>query len=227
MRKEALRNGAIYHVYNRGVDKRDIFSESYDVARFLESMQEFNTIEPIGSLYQHSFRKKNDLLSGSTAKSKKLVEIVAYCLNPNHFHFILRQVSNRGISEFMKRISGGYTWYFNHKNERSGVLFQGRFKSRHIPTNVYLLHVSAYVNLNNRVHRLSENNLLFVGERRSSWYEYVWAGKKRKGNDLCVKESILGQFKNCKEYEQFALNSLQGIIEKRNLQKEMETLLLE
>lgn len=226
MRKEDLRNGAVYHIYNRGVDKRDIFSEPYDVARFLQSMQEFNTINPIGSLYEHSFRKKNDLLGGETAKSEKLVEIVAYCLNRNHFHFILRQVSDGGISEFMKRLSGGYTWYFNHKYERSGSLFQGVFKSKHIPTNIYLLHVSAYVNLNNRVHQLIKDDPLFLGDTRSSWAEYMGT-KKKKGTDFCEKELILGQFKNRKEYEQFALNSLQGIVEKKNLQREMESLLLE
>lgn len=222
-----MENGEIYHIYNRGVEKRNIFSNSHDVARFLESMREFNAREPIGSLYQHSFRKQANLLSGETAKSEKLVEIIAYCLNPNHFHFVLRQVSDRGISEFMKRVSGGYTWYFNHKNKRSGALFQGTFKSKHIPTNVYLLHVSAYVNLNNEVHRLPKNDALFSGSSRSSWVEYMWTGKKRKEADICMKESILGQFKSRKEYEKFAMNSLQGIMEKKKLRREMEALLLE
>lgn len=95
--RQSLENGEIYHIYNRGVEKRDIFSDPYDVARFLESMSEFNTREPIGSLYQHSFRKQTNQLSGETAKSEKLVEIIAYCLNPNHFHFILKQVSDWGL----------------------------------------------------------------------------------------------------------------------------------
>jgi REP element-mobilizing transposase RayT len=225
--RQPLENEEIYHVYNRGVEKRNIFSDPYDVARFLESMKEFNMREPIGSLYQNSFRKKNNQLSGFTAKSEKLVEIIAYCLNPNHFHLILRQIADGGISEFMKRVSGGYTWYFNHKEDRSGALFQGTFKSKNIPTNVYLLHVSAYVNLNNEVHHLSKDDPLFARSDRSSWGEYVQTGRKWKGTDICVKESILGQFKNRKEYEIFARNSLQGIIERKKLRREMEALLLE
>lgn len=225
--RQPLENDEIYHIYNRGVEKRDIFSDPYDVARFLESMREFNTRDPIGSLYQNSFKRRNGQLSGETAKLEKLVEIIAYCLNPNHFHLILRQVSDRGVSEFMKRVSGGYTWYFNYKNDRSGALFQGTFKSKHIPTNTYLLHVSAYVNLNNEVHKLPKNDLLFVGNRRSSWVEYTQRGKKKKEADICIKESVLGQFKNYKEYERFAMNSLQGIVEKKKLQKEIGSLLLE
>lgn len=225
MRKEALRNGEIYHVYNRGVDKRDIFSESYDVARFLESMREFNDITPTGSLYQRSFRKKQNQLSGSTAKPRLLVQIIAYCLNPNHFHFILKQVSDGGISEYMKRLSGGYTWYFNHKYERNGTLFQGRFKSVHVSSDIQLLHLSAYVNLNNEVHRLKKTDPLFARYPRSSWAEYIQLRKTKK--DWCMKEPVLDQFKNCREYEKFAYNSLRGIVERKKLRHEMEALLLE
>lgn len=223
--RQLLENEEVYHIYNRGVEKRDIFTDAHDVARFLQSMEEFNRLEPIGSLYQHSFRKKNSLLSGKTAQSEKLVEVIAYCLNPNHFHFILRQVAVGGISEFMKRLSGGYTWYFNHKYERESALFQGSFKSRHIATNVYLLHLSAYVNLNNEVHRISEKNPLFVGVERSSWNEYVLPLRKKDGQ--CEKRCILEQFKNCKEYEVFARNSLRGIIERKQMGREVEPLLLE
>lgn len=127
----------------------------------------------------------------------------------------------------MKRVSGGYTWYFNYKNKRSGALFQGTFKSKHIPTNIYLLHVSAYVNLNNEVHQLPQDDLLFLGNKRSSWTEYMQGGNEKKEIDLCEKKSVLGQFKGCKEYERFARDSLKGIIKKKKLQKGIESLLLE
>ncbi len=218
-RKEAFGIGEHYHVYNRGVDKRVIFTDSYDVLRFLKSMVEFNTIEPIGSLYLNSFLQ----LSGSTAKSKeRLINIVSYCLNPNHFHIILEQLVDGGISEYMKRLSGGYTWHFNHKYDRSGSLFQGRYKSVHIDSNEYLLHASAYVNLNDRVHQLSGSTAKLV-KSISSWEEYT--DKKIKG--ICEKEIILGQFKTVCEYKKFALSSLESIVQRKEELKNFDKLLLE
>ena len=125
----------------------------------------------------------------------------------------------------MKRLSGGYTWHFNHKYYRNGSLFQGRFKSVSVQSNEYLLHLSAYVNLNSDAHRLSKKDSLFIGCQRSSWEEYVFPKKKKNG--WCKKEPILGQFGNCKEYETFARNSLRGILERKQLHYEMEALLLE
>src|SRR3989338_11360282 len=122
MNREPFSNSEYYHIYNRGVDKRMIFSDSYDVARFLKSMDLFNTVAPIGSLYLQTFDKQPD------PKRKKLVDIVAFCLYPNHYHIILRQRIDRGIPEFMKRLNGGYTLYFNIKTKRGGSLFQGAFK---------------------------------------------------------------------------------------------------
>lgn len=221
MRKVELAVGEYYHVYNRGVDKRIIFSDKYDLERFIVSMTEFNTLDPIGSLYEHSF-SKGKRLGRETSKSdqdesERLVDIIAYCLNPNHFHLILRQTSDGGISEFMKRLSGGYTKYYNHKYERSGVLLQGVFKAIHINSNEYLLHVSAYVNLNDRVHRLDKlgRETSKLVESRSSWQEYMRGGGYLNG-DVCLKEAVLGHFRNKKEYHQFAENALRGILEKRD-----------
>jgi putative transposase len=137
MRKTIFAAEEFYHVYNRGTEKRNIFSEENDYARFLESMSEFNSLEPIGSLFENSFRKKHQL-GGSTSKDqatdKRLVNIVAYCLNPNHYHLLLQQVADKGIEKFMQRMGTGYTMYFNNKYERTG-LFQGRFKAVHIENN--------------------------------------------------------------------------------------------
>src|SRR3989344_2403952 len=143
-RKTIFSNGEFYHIYNRGVDKRDIVLSSRDSERFLQGMIGFNTIEPIGSLYENSF---NSL--GSLASKSGLVNIVAYCLNPNHYHFLVEQLVDRGIEKFMHRLGTGYTKYFNLVSKRTGSLFQGPFKSIHIEDNEYLLHLSAYVNLNN------------------------------------------------------------------------------
>lgn len=211
MRKTIFATEEFYHVYNRGTDKRKIFSEEKDYTRFLESMVEFNVLEPIGSLFENSFRKKHQL-GGSTSKDqatdKRLVNIVAYCLNPNHYHLLLQQVADRGVEKFMQRMGTGYTMYFNNKYERNGALFQGRFKAVHVDSNEYLLHVSAYVNLNDRVHQLGGLT------SKSSWAEYVG---KQDNNGGCKKEAILGQFRKPKEYIAFAENSLRGTLERRGL----------
>jgi REP element-mobilizing transposase RayT len=218
-RKTSFSNGEFYHVYNRGVDKRIVFIDRSDVRRFFQSMIEFNIVDPIGSLYENSFHRHG----GSIPKSKnRLVNVIAYCLNPNHFHLILEQVVDGGISEFMKRLSGGYTGFFNNKNERSGALFQGRFKAVFVDSNKYLLHVSAYVNLNNRVHQLGGSTPKLV-ESRSSWEEYL--NKEIKG--ICEKEIILGQFRNTFEYEEFAISSLESILQRKEELKDIEKFLLE
>lgn len=204
MRATPFVNGEYYHIYNRGVEKRPVFMDTDDMERFFKSMSEFNVKDPIGSIYQNSFKK----LSGPTSKSDKLVEFVAYCLNPNHYHFILKQVTDGGISEFMKRLGGGYTRYFNEYNKRSGVLFQGRFKSVHIGTNEYLLHVSAYVNLNNKVHKLSGPTSKLV---KSSWGEYIGCGE-----NFCEKDIVIDQFRNKSEYKKFAEGSLLDILNRRS-----------
>lgn len=210
-RKVPLENEEIYHVYNRGVDKRAIFMNHSDVERFLRSMFIFNSQQPIGSLRQLA---KNSGRTAVNVNKDPLVEIICYCLNPNHFHLVLRQVAQGGISEFMKRLSGGYTWYFNKKHNRSGSLFQGKFKSSFVGNNEYLLHVSVYVNLNFRVHNYSGPTAELV---RSSWNEYV--GKVQGVH--CNKALILGQFRNVQEYENFAEQSLKGIIERKQLSKDL------
>jgi len=206
-------------VYNRGVDKRIIFTDEYDIRRFFQSVVEFNTPQPIGSLYESSFRR----LGGETPKFEgKLVNIIAYCLNPNHFHMLLEQAMDGGISEFMKRLGGGFTNYFNNKYKRSGSLFQGVFKDVHIDTNEYLLHVSAYVNLNDHVHKLGGETPKLV-ESMSSWKEYT--DKRIEG--ICEKEIILGQFRNMNEYKEFALASLESILKRKEELKDIGDFLLE
>ncbi len=223
-RKIQFAEGEYYHIYNRGVDKRSIFDDREDVERFLQCMQEFNVMEPIGSLYENSFRR--DQLGGKASKltiteeDVPLVEFIAYCLNPNHFHFILKQLVDKGIEKIMQKIGTSHTMFFNNKYERSGSLFQGKFKAVHIDSNEYLLHVSSYVNLNDQVHQLGGKASKLV---RTSWGEYTDKGVK----GICEKEIILGQFRNIAEYKDFALSSLESIIKKKQELKSIEDLLIE
>jgi len=220
-RKAVFANNEFYHIFNRGVDKRKIILDQNDSDRFLKSILFFNSKKPIGSIYEKTFsQNKLSPLGGLTAKSDKLVNIVAYCLNPNHFHFILEQKIDGGISEFMKRLGGGYTWYFNYKYKRNGSLFQGSFKSVFADKNEYLLHLSAYINLNNRVHKLGG---LTAKLARSSWNEYL---NDKKCFSLCAKDIILSQFKNSEEYRRFAESSLKEISRRRE-EEEISKIILE
>ena len=110
----------------------------------------------------------------------------------------------------MQRFGTGITKYFNEKYSRTGALFQGVFKSSHIDTNEYLLHVVSYVNLNDKVHQLGSEASKLV---RSSWSEYVGKVKKEKG--ICNKDIVLGQFSSNNEYRKYAMESLKFTLENR------------
>ena len=218
MRKVPFRKREFYHIFNRGVDKRNIFSDQNDFQRFFQSMLEFNVDYSIGSIYWNSF--KTSKLRHQMSKSSSLVNVVCYCVNPNHYHFILEPSVDEGIEKFMQKLGNGYTKYFNHKHKRSGVLFQGVFKSVHIDSNEYLLHLSVYINLNNLVHKISLRHEM----SKSSWEEYTRDSEVK----FCKnKEMILGQFRNKKEYKQFAEKFVKGIIEKKEMLKNMDSYLLE
>src|SRR3990167_5769116 len=124
MRRQPIVTGEYYHIYNRGVDKRDIFNNQKDMDRFIESILEFNRTEGIMSLA--NLRKTQ---IEAKPLSEPLVAFVSFCINPNHFHFVLKQLVDGGISDFLKKLQGGYTYYFNICNGRSGSLLQGTFKS--------------------------------------------------------------------------------------------------
>ncbi len=172
MRKEPLITGLYYHIYNRGVDKRDIFMSEADLMRFVLSVKEFNVVKPIGSIKEHNIAVKysqSGVQHPTGLDPKPLVSIVCYCFNPNHFHFILKQEVDGGISEFFKRLLGGYTNYFNLVHKRSGALFQGRFKSKLIDDDAYFLKIRPYVHLNYLMHDIPKEKVHLVS---SSEKEY-------------------------------------------------------
>ena len=143
---DPLITGDIYHIYNRGVDKRDIFQEKKDTLRFYNCLHLFNT---------EMATKNYRLASGPASTEDKLVSVVAYSLLPNHYHLILRQEKDKGIEEFMRRVATGYTSFFNQKYDRSGSLFQGRYKRKRIDSDEYYNYLFAYVNENFTVHGIA------------------------------------------------------------------------
>lgn len=200
MRKEPLVTGEYYHIYNRGVDKRDIFNDTDDLVRFKETLKHFNQVDSIGSLemYHKSVRA---LGSNFELRLEPLVAIVAFCINPNHFHFILKQLVDGGIAKYMQKILAGYTYYFNQKNDRSGALFQGTFKSKLIDNEVYFRKIFAYVNQNYLVHTIPENKCSFVfasdKEYLTGSFDYVSGGEGQE--ILRIFESKENLKAHCKE----------------------------
>ena len=161
MRKQPLVTDEYYHIYNRGVDKRDIFGNKKDLERFVESICEFNKVGVVTSLA--NARKSNRIAQiAPKALSEPLVAIVAYCLNPNHFHFVLKQLVDGGIAKWMQKLQAGYTSYFNIKNSRTGSLFQGTFKSHLVKSEEYFNKIIGYTNKNYQIHYISKNRMNLV-----------------------------------------------------------------
>ena len=142
--------GEIFHCYNRGTDKRTVFEDQQDFIYFLKMLRLYNTSAVKGKL---RLLEKQEPINPP-------VTLLSYCLLPNHYHLVLRcNDSIGGLSKYMQRIGGGYTMYFNKKNERTGSLFQGMFKAKHVSSDQYLKNILAYVYHNNVVHDIFDRNL--------------------------------------------------------------------
>lgn len=192
-RKIPFVNGEFYHVFNRGVAKMPIYNFFYDYERFLKTVLYYQRENPKPRF--SFFKPENNLLN---AKST-IVEINCYCLMPNHFHFLLQQTRNNGITEFVSKLSNSYTKYYNTKNNRVGPLLQGEFKSVHIETTEQLIHLSRYIHLNPLVGYKTKDLETY---RWSSYPEFL--GKSDV--IICNKKIILEQFKSVEEYKQFVLD---------------------
>lgn len=137
-----------YHCYNRGVDKRRIFESARDYERFLVGMFVGNSDLPVHISNLKSSRLQDVLKDDSFERGDPLVEIGAYCLMSNHFHLLIRELIEGGIARFMQKLCTGYTMYFNTKNERTGALLAGTFKSKHVSDDRYFKHLVSYFHLN-------------------------------------------------------------------------------
>lgn len=176
MRKLQFITNDIYHIYNRGVEKRHIFLDDNDYFRFIHDLYEFNDMAFAGK-FSHG------VLSGTRFPINKdrqlLVEILAFALMPNHFHLLLKQKTDKGISNFMHKLGVGYTNYFNEKNNRVGPLFQGAFKAVALSNDIHFKFLPHYIHLNpvkiigNSVPD-NENKLELLKKYRwSSYLDYI------------------------------------------------------
>jgi putative transposase len=145
-RKTPFAIGEHYHVYSRGVEKRDIFLDQKDFERFIGLLYITNQEEPF---HLGNYLKRHTVTElFSNKKSTLLVSILGYCLMSNHFHLVLYEKQENGISTFMLRLLTAYSMYFNTKYKRSGPLFTRPFRSQHIADNAYYLYIFSYVHMN-------------------------------------------------------------------------------
>lgn len=151
-RKNTIRSfteEGIYHVYNRGVEKRVIFLDEQDYAVFLHLLKYY--LSPIDIRHIHpllEFQNFSIIRPRPLANLEKEIDLIAYCLMPNHFHLMLKQHSADGVTKLLGKISTTYAMYFNKRYKRVGYLFQGPYRAVYVESESHLLHLSRYIHLN-------------------------------------------------------------------------------
>jgi|SRR3989338_5194152 len=205
-RKVVFANEQVYHVFNRGVEKRPIFTTKRDFLRAVETLKYYHFTDlPLrfSKFLDLSDDKKKELLKNLNDENV-LVEIIAFCLMPNHFHFILKQKKNSGISKFISNFSNSYTKYFNTKQTRIGPLLQGLFKAVLVEDDEQLIHLSRYVHLNPVTAYLIKPEDL-EDYTWSSYPEYLGLTVERFANS----KEVLSFFKSLEEYKKFVLDQVE------------------
>lgn len=207
-RKVYIENG-YYHIYNRGVEKRSIFLDEQDYGVFLSYLKEY--LIPKGE------KELSEILADPNAtwveKEKVLkllrlnnfsgeISLLAYCLMPNHFHFLLKQNKASSIDQFMNSLGTRYTMYFNHKYKRVGGLYQGVYKAVLIQTNEQLIQLSRYIHKQSLV--LQGLALQNLRNQPSSYLDYLGL-KKTEWVQTCEILSFFQKVNSGKSYEDFVL----------------------
>lgn len=192
-RNPIFKTNNYYHVVNFGIDNKIIFNDKKDIDRFL-SLLEFYSVKNPPSRF--AFRNR-PVARNSTTPLIPMIEILAYCLMPNHFHLLLKQVEENGVNSFMSKVSNSYTKYFNARQKRKGMLFQGVFKAREIPPGS-LSAVSRHIHLD----PLLKGLIRFLSSFPFSSYPQYSEDKA----GFCNKQDILANFPSMNEYKNYVMN---------------------
>lgn len=218
LRKDPFITGEYYHLYNRGIDKRLIFKSKNDYERFIMLLYIANSASEkpfrLDNLINHSHKNFSEIMV--LDKGKPLVSIGAWCLMTNHFHLLVKQEIDGGITKFMKKLGTGYSMYFNIKYQRHGALFGGLFKSKCIKTDDnYMRQLFGYIHINpldiqfpnwkKEINKSSSNMKKFLESYPySSYLDYI--------NNDRVEKSIIDikkfpdYFSNTKFFKDFVEN---------------------
>lgn len=138
----------LYHIYNRGVDGREIFLDPQDYATFLSTLRRY--LAPLETEVRPGFKQDKPSLRSYKQRMNlhDQVLLLAYCLMPNHFHLLVKQSTPQGITQLMRRVGVNYSMYFNTKYERQGGLFESIYKAVLVESEPQLIHLSRYIHLN-------------------------------------------------------------------------------
>ncbi len=177
-----------YHCFNRGVDKRIVFENEDDANRFLMLLHNANSREPI-DLYNFDKPKLGSILKRD--RGERIVSIGGYCLMPNHFHLLLKEIEEGGITSFMRKLITAYTMYFNARNERTGNLFLRPFRSRHVADDRYFQKVLQYIHCN-----------------PAELFEPAWKKGKVKNIRILRNKLLSYPYSSLKSYEDNSLNAI-------------------
>lgn len=215
-RKVPLVNNEIYHILNKGISLQPTFLIKRDYHRALQTIFYYQNQKPpvkYSRFLSLSNKQREIILDNLKKQGLILVEIIAFCLMPNHFHFLLKQITDGGISKFIGNFTNSYTRYFNTKNKREGALFRGKFKAVRIESDEQLLHVSRYIHLN----PYSSYVIKTLGELENYSYSSLPEYLQKLPNNFCQKEIILDQFKNINSYKNF-------VFDQADYQRELENI---
>ncbi len=219
LRKDPFITGEYYHVYNRGIDKRNIFKLERDYERFMMLLYICNSTNELAfrldNLINHLHKDYKEIMI--LDRGKPLVSIGAWCLMTNHFHLLVRQEVDGGITKFMRKVGVGYSMFFNIKYNRKGALFGGLFKSKLIGVDDnYIRQLLAYIHLNpleinfpdleNRKGEYRQDDMkeFLDSYRYSSYQDYM--GIERGEKMILNKESFPDYFHTDKSLVEFVEN---------------------
>ncbi len=200
----------IYHVLNRGIDKRKIFLDKQDYFRFIHDLFELNNQNSVVNASYYFQKVKIIDLEGRYFKKPRelLVDIHAFCLMPNHYHLLLSSKVKNGIPWFMQKLGTGYVKYFNQKYQRKGTIFEGRYKSIIVSDESHFYHLPYYIHFNpldlkfpewreGKLKDYKEAIKFLENYRWSSHLDYI--GKKNFPS-VTNREFLLGVFDGEREY---------------------------
>jgi putative transposase len=206
-RKTLLTTGEYYHVFNRAVAKSPIFTRKAEFTRFMQLI-EFchfaNTPTSFSTFNKQPEEKRQEILQTLYWEDKLHVEILVFCLMTNHYHFVIKQIGEHGISRFIGNMQNGYGKYFNMKSRRTGPVFQPMFQVVRIEDDEQLLHTSRYAHLNPSTGFLVEkNNLLLY--KWSSLPGYI---DSQKGFPFIKTKTILELIGGSENYKKFIFDQV-------------------
>lgn len=186
---------SMYHVYNRGVDDRKIFVDECDYTVFLSFLK--HALLPENKSKSAIIKENISIAKRFNSRRINLsqeLELVAFCLMPTHFHLLLYQRTEDGITRLMRSIATGYSMYFNKRYHRKGTLFQGRYKASQIDSQAYWMHISRYIHLNpldiNNDYRHYDKSSFryYLGQAKAEWLK---------------PQMILESFESVDDYKKF------------------------